>query len=63
MTYAELFNKAVKALNLDESKINDWRPADAGYLYGIQVHIPNAIIIWLNTGERIIFIDKMEEKE
>ncbi len=60
MTYEELFNKAIKVLNLDESKISDWRSADSIYLYGIRDHIPNAIIIWLKTGEQIIFIDRSE---
>lgn len=60
MTYGELYNKAIKTLNLDEDIISDYRPASPLFLCHLQHQIPNAIIIWLNTGEQIIFIDKGE---
>lgn len=61
MTYGELYDKAIKTLNLDESIVNDYRPASQLFVDQIMCQIPNAIIIWLNTGEKIIFIDKNEE--
>lgn len=60
MTYAELFSKAVKTLNLNESKISDYRPASPMFLSRLRNEIPDAIIIWLKTGEQIIFIDRSE---
>lgn len=60
MTYEELYNKAVEMLNLDENMISDYRPASPLFISQLQYQIPNSIIIWLNTGEQIIFIDKGE---
>lgn len=60
MTYEELYNKAIKTLNLDENKIEDWRPASQLFIEQIHRQIPNAIIIWLKDGNQVIFIDKSE---
>ena len=60
MTYEELYDKAVKTLNLDKDIIDDWRPASPLFIKQLVYQIPNAIIIWLKTGEQIVFIDRSE---
>ena len=58
MTYGELFDKAIKTLNLDKDIIEDYRPASPMFIDQLSSQIPSAIIIWLKTGDQIIFIDR-----
>ena len=58
MTYAELYKKAIATLNLNQSDIEDYRPACELFVEQLNGTIPNAIIIWLKTGEKIIFVDE-----
>ena len=60
MTYGELYDKAIKTLNLDKNIIDDYRPASPMFIDQLMCQIPNAIIIWLKTGDQIIFIDRSE---
>lgn len=59
--YSDLYSDAIKRLRLRAEDVNDYRPAIKLYMPEIKDGIPNAIIIWLKTGEKIIFIDKIEE--
>ncbi len=58
MTYNELYNTALCKLCLECSEVDDYRPADPMFIDELKQPIPNAIIIWLKTGEKIVFIDK-----
>lgn len=60
MTYGELYDKAIKTLNLDKNIVNDWRPASPLFIDQLISQIPNAIIIWLNNGDQVLFIDRSE---
>lgn len=42
------------------AEVEDYRPACGGYLKGIDSHeqIPNAIIVWLKDGGKIVYISK-----
>lgn len=53
MTYQELYNQFLKKTNMDISLISDYRPCCE--LYNAP-NIANAILVWLRSGERLIFI-------
>lgn len=57
MTYPELYKKAIKKLNLKQEDIEDYRPAAELYIEHITGTIPDAIIIWLKSGEQIVYIE------
>ena len=57
MTYRELLDKAVLLLHLNYFEIEDYRPASKLFIEQLEKDIPNAIIIWLKSGEKIVFID------
>lgn len=57
MTYSEIYDKAIKKLNLKQEDIEDYRPAAQLYIEQVNGTIPNGIIIWLKSGERIIYIE------
>lgn len=63
MTYEELYNKALCKLCLETSEVEDYRPACEMHIPEIKGGIPNAIIIWLKTGEKIVFIDKERQMQ
>lgn len=58
MTYEELYKKALRRLRIKDSDVQDYRPVCKLYIPEITKTMPNAIIIWFKTGEKIIFIDK-----
>lgn len=58
MTYGEIYNKALCKLCLTCDEVEDYRPAVELYIPELKSEIPNAIIIWLKAGEKVIFIDK-----
>lgn len=53
MTYGEIFNSFLTKTNIDRSIIEDYRPCCE--LFDVP-NIPNAIIVWLCDGDKIIFI-------
>lgn len=61
MTYSEIYEKALNTLNLNQTDIEDYRPACE--LEQIKCAIPGAIIIWLKTGDKVIFIDKIGKEK
>lgn len=60
MTYGELYEKALCKLCLEHSEVEDYRPCSEMFISELSRQIPNAIIIWLKTGEKVIFIDNEE---
>ena len=65
MTYGEIYERAVGLIGLDN--VSDYRPAVyEGRLNGMfdfprAVDVPNAIMIWLKNGDRIVY--RAVEKE
>ena len=57
MTYSELYERAIKKLNLKQEDIEDDRPAAELYIEQVTGTIPDAIIIWLKSGEQIVYIE------
>ena len=59
MTYGEIFERAVSIIGREN--VNDYRPAVyEGRLNGMfdfpyNTDIPNAIMIWLKNGDRIVY--------
>lgn len=53
MTYREIFNKFLEDTNIAENLINDYRPCTEMYRVP---NISNAIVVWLNNGNKIIYI-------
>ncbi len=53
MTYGEIFNKFLEDTNITKNLINDYRPC--AKMYGVP-NISNAIVVWLNNGNKIIYI-------
>lgn len=53
MTYGEIFNKFLEDTNIANNLINDYRPCTK--MYGVP-NISNAIVVWLNNGNKIIYI-------
>lgn len=63
MTYGELYQKAINRLSIPEEAINDWRPAGTLFIPELKEDMTNAIIIWLKSGESVIFIDDVDQKD
>ena len=57
MTYSELYERAIIKLNLKQEDIEDYRPAAELYIDQVTGTIPDAIIIWLKSGEQIVYIE------
>lgn len=53
MTYGEIYDQFISTTNINASLLSDYRPCCS--LFDVP-DIPNAIIIWLKTGEKIIYI-------
>lgn len=65
-TYEDIYKSALEKLKLSEDDIEDYRPASEDYNPRLLGTIPGAIIIWLKSGEQIIYIDtnkRMSEEE
>lgn len=56
-TYEDIYKSALEKLKLSEDDIEDYRPASEAYNPRLLGTIPGAIIIWLKSGEQIIYID------
>ena len=60
--FKDLYDTALYKLCLTPHEVDDYRPACETFIKQLKEPIPNAIIIWLKTGEQIIFIDKAESE-
>lgn len=56
-TYEDIYISALEKLKLSQDDIEDYRPASEAYNPRLLGTIPGAIIIWLKSGEQIIYID------
>ena len=62
-TFKDLYDIALCKLGLPPDAIDDYRPVCEIYVEQLKEPIPNAIMLWLKTGEQIIFIDKAEQEK
>ena len=58
MTYGEIYNKALCKLCLTYDEVADYRPASKLHIPELERDIPNAIIIWLKDGSKLIYVEK-----
>lgn len=56
-TFEDIYESALEKLKLSEDDIEDYKPASEDYNPRLLGTIPGAIIIWLKSGEQIIYID------
>lgn len=62
MTYGELYNYALNELGITENDVADYRPAAKLFIPELEAEqIENAIIIWLKSGDRIVYMKKYTE--
>lgn len=59
VSYIDIYRRFKKDSNIQESLIDDYRPCMA--MYGVP-NIPNAIVVWLTNGSKLIYIYKHESK-
>ena len=64
MGYIEIYEKAKEIIG--EENIDDYRPAvftteHATFLSGVEVYVPNTIMIWLKNGDCIWYRSRNEE--
>ena len=57
MTNSELYERAIKKLNLKQEDIEDYGSASGLYIEQVTGIIPDAIIIWLKSGEQIVYME------
>jgi hypothetical protein len=59
MTYGDIFNEfCIKFPNADAE---DYRPAVPMFIPQLSRGIPNAIIVWLNDGSKVIYVAESED--
>lgn len=55
MTYGEIYKRFTEETGIPEAAIEDYRPCVP--IYGVPP-IERAIVIWLNNGDKLIYIPK-----
>ena len=60
MTYQDVYEEFLRNTNIDESVIDDYRPAVNPFTHELVGgdYIPNAIVIWFKQGGKIIYFSK-----
>lgn len=58
MTYEEVYKLFYEKTNISPSLVSDYRPCCE--MFGVS-NIANAIVVWLESGEKIIFIAEQNE--
>lgn len=59
MTYGDIYNEFCK--KFPNVEVKDYRPAVEMHIPQILKGIPNAIIVWLKDGAKVIYIAEGEE--
>lgn len=59
MTWRDLYNEFCK--KFPDADVEDYRPAVEVYIPQLAKGIPNAIIVWLKDGSKVIYIAESEE--
>lgn len=60
-TYEDIYNEFCDRFPLAE--VVDYRPAVEMHVPQLSERIPNAIIVWLKDGTKVIYIAESEDKE
>lgn len=55
--YSDIYRQALCELHLTGNDVEDYRPADPLFIPELKQPIPGAIILWLKSGEKIIYFD------
>lgn len=58
MTYGDIYNEFCE--KFPDAEVEDYRPAWKFYIPQLVRGIPNAIIIWLKDGSKVIYIEESE---
>ena len=61
MTYGDIYDEFCDKFSLAE--VEDFRPATEFYVPQLSKSIPNAIIVWLKDGTKVIYIAESEVQE
>lgn len=56
MTINDIYQEAIKELHLKYEEVEDFRPASPLYITELSKQIPAGIIIWLKSGNKLIYI-------
>ena len=60
-SYGDIYNEFCEKFPLAE--VQDYRPAVEMHIPQLSEGIPNAIIVWLKDGSKVIYIAESEDKE
>lgn len=58
MTYGEIYEEFCNKFS--NAEVNDYRPATPLYVDELNTTIPNAIVVWLNDGSKIIYVSEVK---
>lgn len=61
MTYGDIYNEFCDKFHNVE--VEDYRPAVEIHIPQLSRGIPNAIIVWLKDGSKVIYMVESEDKE
>ena len=61
-TYQEIFENALRKLNLSKKDVKDYRPASEIHIPEIKGGIEGAVIIWTNDGREILYREQGAKK-
>lgn len=59
MTYGDIYNEFCK--KFPNVEVVDYRPVSKMFIPQLSKDIPNAIIVWLKDGSKVIYIVESEE--
>jgi len=60
-TYEDIYNEFRD--KFPNAEVKDYRPAVEMYVPQLSKGIPNAIIVWLKDGSKVIYVSESEDKE
>ena len=58
MTYGEIYEEFCNKFS--NAEVNDYRPATPLYVDELNISIPNAIVVWLKDGSKIIYVSEVK---
>lgn len=63
MTYGDIYEEFLTGTKIDESLIEDYRPAILPFIHDLVPAdvIPNAIVVWFKNGSKIIYFARKEK--
>ena len=56
MTYGDIYKQFYD--KFPNAEVDDWRPADPLFIPQLLKPIPNAILVWLKGGNKLVFISE-----